>query len=347
MTTSRSAPDRPLQLRAGEEVEVRSREEILATLDERGTLDGLPFMPEMLAACGRRFRVGKRAHKGCDTIHKTGNRRMRAAVHLEGGRCDGSAHGGCQAGCLVYWKEAWLKRVGPDAQRTEPLPAAPRCSEAALHGATTLGPDPTDGKQRFSCQATRHFEATTALRWWDVRQYVEDVRSGNFRAREIVGGLLFRLVTNLMQVKGYRFWLWLYDGVQRLRGGLPYPRVEGRLQRTPNLEVGIREGQCVRVRPLEAINATLDERLMNRGLLYGPEMTPYGGRTFRVAKRVERIVDERTGKMIALRNCLILDGVYCRSLYSGRRIGCPRAILPYWREQWLEPLEDEAKDELA
>jgi hypothetical protein len=342
MTTSHPEAGGPLRLRAGEEVEVRSREEILATLDEQGRLDGLPFMPEMLAACGRRFRVGKRAHKGCDTIHKTGNRRMHAAVHLEGVRCDGSAHGGCQASCLLYWKEAWLKRVGPEAPRGEPLAQA-RCSEAALQAATTLGPDPADGKQRWSCQATRLFEATTPLRWWDVRQYVEDVTSGNFRAREIIGGLLFRLVTNLMQVKGYRFWLWLYNSVQRLRGGLPYPLVEGRLRRTPNVELGIREGQRVRVRPLEAINATLDEKLMNRGLLYGPEMTPYGGGTYRVARRVERILDERTGKMIALRNCLILDGVYCRSLYSGRRIGCPRAILPYWREQWLEPLEDEDK----
>lgn len=343
MTTSHRAPELPLRLRAGEEVEVRSREEILATLDEHGRLDGLPFMPEMLASCGKRFRVGKRAHKGCDTIHKTGNRRMHAAVHLEEYRCDGSAHGGCQARCLVYWKEAWLKRVGPDASRAEPGPQPSRCSEAALHSATTLGPDPADGKQRYSCQATRLFEATTPLPWWDVRQYVEDVTSGNFRAREIIGGLLFRAVTNLMQVKGYRFWLWLYDRVQRVRGGRPYPLVEGRLERTPNLELGLREGQCVRVRPVEQINATLDARLMNRGLLYGPEMAPYSGGTYPVAKRLERIVDERTGKMVALRNCLILDGVYCRSLYSGRRIGCPRAILPYWREGWLEPVEDEDK----
>ena len=42
-----------LNLRIGEIVEVRSPEEILATLDENGELDGLPFMPEMLAWCGR------------------------------------------------------------------------------------------------------------------------------------------------------------------------------------------------------------------------------------------------------------------------------------------------------
>jgi hypothetical protein len=43
------------RVRAGEMVEVRSKEEILATLDERGRLHGMPFMPEMLQYCGQRF----------------------------------------------------------------------------------------------------------------------------------------------------------------------------------------------------------------------------------------------------------------------------------------------------
>jgi hypothetical protein len=50
------------RLRAGDWVQVRTREEILGTLDSRGMLDELPFMPEMLAYCGKRMRVGKRAH---------------------------------------------------------------------------------------------------------------------------------------------------------------------------------------------------------------------------------------------------------------------------------------------
>ena len=90
---------------------MRSEVEILATLDERGELDSLPFMPEMLQFCGRRFRVDKRALKLCDTIGSTGMYRMRNAVHLAGVRCDGQAHDGCQASCLIYWKEAWLTRV--------------------------------------------------------------------------------------------------------------------------------------------------------------------------------------------------------------------------------------------
>jgi hypothetical protein len=99
-----------LDLRPGEWIEVRGEAEILATLDDDGTLDGLPFMPEMLAHCGQRYRVYKRADKTCDTVNWTGLRRMENTVHVTMLRCDGSAHGGCQAGCLMFWKEAWLRR---------------------------------------------------------------------------------------------------------------------------------------------------------------------------------------------------------------------------------------------
>ena len=55
----------PLNLRAGDLVEVLGVDEILATLDDRGRYEGLPFMPEMLQFCGRRLRVASRADKTC------------------------------------------------------------------------------------------------------------------------------------------------------------------------------------------------------------------------------------------------------------------------------------------
>ena len=45
------------RFRTGDLVEVRSKNEILATLDENGCLDGMPFMPEMVPYCGRQFEV--------------------------------------------------------------------------------------------------------------------------------------------------------------------------------------------------------------------------------------------------------------------------------------------------
>ena len=41
-------------VRSGDLVSLRPPEEILATLDEQGCLDGVPFMPEMLRFFGRR-----------------------------------------------------------------------------------------------------------------------------------------------------------------------------------------------------------------------------------------------------------------------------------------------------
>src|ERR1700691_3776450 len=98
------------KLKVGDWVEVRSKDEILATLDRTGQLDGMPFMPEMFNFCGKRYQVYKRAHKTCDTVSPVRGRRVADAVHLET-RCDGSGHVGCQAGCLLFWKMAWLKPV--------------------------------------------------------------------------------------------------------------------------------------------------------------------------------------------------------------------------------------------
>jgi hypothetical protein len=150
-----------LNLRPGELVEVRSEEEVLRTLDADGRYDALPFMPEMSEFCGRQFRVYKRADKACDTIEWKTLRRMQNAVHLEELRCDGAAHGGCQAGCLIYWKEAWLKRVGepsaPPAQNEAPGGEA---TVETLTKATRAGVTEA-GEELFSCQATELLRATT------------------------------------------------------------------------------------------------------------------------------------------------------------------------------------------
>ena len=70
-------------LRRGDLVDVKSPAEILATLDERGELGGLPFMPEMAAYCGRRLTVDRRADKICDTVQFSGSRRLPNSVLLE------------------------------------------------------------------------------------------------------------------------------------------------------------------------------------------------------------------------------------------------------------------------
>ena len=84
------------------------------------------------------------------------------------------------------------------------------------------------------------------------------------------------------------------------------------------------------------ILATLDLHNKNRGLLFDVEMVPYCGGTFPVLRRVEKIIDERTGKIRNLpNNCIILDGVVCSGCLSENRLFYPRSIYQYWHEIWL------------
>ncbi|HET9986335.1 MAG TPA: hypothetical protein VFQ38_22345 [Longimicrobiales bacterium] len=350
-------------LRAGDLVEVRSEAEILASLDENGCIDGLPFMPEMLEYCGARVRVDKRADKTCDTIDYTGNRRMRDAVHLEGMRCSGAAHGGCQAHCPFFWKEAWLKpvddragaparprRAAPDRPRAAgpaPAPAQPRWDRARLMAATQR-PGPDGEAIRYRCQATELLAATTPMAWWDVRQYVRDVRSGNVGVMDVVRAASFRLFRRLIHARwfrGYRLALRAYDRFQSWRGGPPYPLTAGTLARTPRQTLDLLPGELVRVKPLDAIRRTVDGRGRNRGLSFDPEMVRYCGSERPVLARVERLIDERTGAMVHLSSdCIILDGAVCRATCSHKRLFCPRQLYPFWREIWLERVERPAGD---
>ena len=38
--------------------------------------------------------------------------------------------------------------------------------------------------------------------------------------------------------------------------------------------------------------------------------------------------------------CIILDSVVCQARYHACRMFCPRSIYPYWREIWLERVEE-------
>jgi hypothetical protein len=67
------------------------------------------------------------------------------------------------------------------------------------------------------------------------------------------------------------------------------------------------------------------------------EMARYCGQTARVLRRVDHIIDERTGRMLDMRHpCIVLENAVCAGAYN---LNCPRAITPYWREVWLDRLE--------
>jgi hypothetical protein len=315
----------------------------------------MPFMPEMFAFVGKRLRVYKRAHKTCDTVNDFKGRKLKDSVHLDHARCDGRAHGGCEAGCLMFWKTAWLRRAS-EAEDPSGLThhhvegskgaAGHACSETDILSAV-VRTDCSGGVDRpaYVCQATLLPAFTAPLPSWELGQYVEDYKSGNVRLGRIVSSFLFM---------GYHHWLvnlgvglgpplrWLYDLFQHVWGGAPYPRLSGKLPlgaRTPAVDLNLQPGDWVRVKSRDAILATCAGNV-NRGLTFDAEMVPYCGGVYQVRRRVTRILNERTGVMQEMKTpCIILDSVVCQARYSDCRLFCPRSVYPYWREIWLERAE--------
>ena len=330
--TSMSWPH-TLGLHVGEWVVVRSRQEILSTLDERGRLQELPFQPEMLAFCGQRLRVAKVAHKTCDNIKKTGGRKMLSAVHLEGARCDGAGHGGCMADCVFFWKEAWVKR--PEEPEglplANPLIDAEGIDRCAVEGGDLAQPDP-----KYVCQTTALYEATSLLPWWDVRQYVRDVTSGNHSLLHMARILAFAGYRKLVGLGvGYRFLITAYKTLVCK----PFPSGNGRIpvgSPTPHEVLNLQPGEWVEVKSQEEILGTINTQGFNRGMRYDMEMSKYAGNRYRVQMRVDRLINEQTGKMLEMKSpCIQLENVFCRAECTQDRLGCPRASNTYWREIWL------------
>ena len=326
---------RPLGLRPGELVRVRSVLEIAPTLDAQGSLDGMPFMPEMLEHCGGTFRVSQRADKTC--AGDGAPRRLPNAVHLDDLRCDGAGHGGCHAACKLFWNEAWLERVDDEAALAPTVPSDgdERKLREMLERATTTvnGTDP--GEPRYRCQATEVPNASRPLRIREVDQYVGDVRNWGFA--KVVRSLVVQAF-NIWQSFSARH----LPRRLRIADGASYPFIRGPLPvkkgATPAAKLDLRPGELVRIKSKREIEATLDQGNKNRGLLFDGEMARHCGRTARVRARVERLVDEHSGKMIEIHSdCILLEGVVCQADYH--RL-CPRGIYSYWREIWLERVDD-------
>jgi hypothetical protein len=319
------------KLRKGDLVRIRSADEILSTLDSDGTVDGQLFMPEMLQYVGREFRVQSSAHKTCDGAAEI--RQMDNTVHLEGLRCDGSAHGGCQAACQLFWRAEWLMPA------SEPQPAASvTTDETALATLTPKTRRTNDsGESVYRCQATDVRRASRPLSQYDPRQYVRDLISGNVTLRVFLVGLAvyvfkkYQLLTQRVLPRRLR-----------IHGGKPYPFYQGTGSgaRTPIVDVA--PGQRVEIRKKDEIMPTLSPENRSRAMSFDTEMIPYCGTRSRVNRHVQRIIDESTGKMIKLGDCVVLDNVVCQGIYHRF---CKREIDIYWRSAWLRPVNDNDGDQ--
>lgn len=305
---------RPHPLRPGDWVEVLSPEEILATLDLEGRLDGLPFMPEMARQAGHRFRVRQRAERTCVHPARIPFPRLNGCVTLNAVRCDGSAHGGCQLGCMIFWKESWLRRVdgsGPEhlAPESERPSTGGDLTEPFPFGAATLATTTEDGTYR--CQGTELVRSTSpGAPLFSPWQYLGYLRDRTYTPRELVG-MVARLGTRMLS-SAFR---------QRV------PPTGGK----PALSLDLQQGEWVRVRRPDEIRATLDPSGKLGGLAFGGDMVEDCTKIFQVERRVERVMDESAGRIRSVKNTVTLQGSVC-----DRYLGCARGMPILWREAWLE-----------
>jgi hypothetical protein len=311
------------KLRPGDFVEVKAPKEILQTLDAEGTLDQLPFMPEMVEFCGRRFQVSKRVVKTCyyTKAGSSGMRKFRTddVVLLAGLRCSGAEHGGCQKGCMIFWREAWLRKV-EDAVSThfENGEGSAAFSQAESDGREQLRSrlKTSSGPKTYFCQASELLKATNQLsRWERFAKCFTEVQAGNCSALEMA----------------QRIGIWLFWRIRRVLLGA-YAR--GTNKSTPVEGLNLQLGELVEVKPMERITETLNESAHNRGLYFTPAMRQLCGEKHRVERKIDKIIVDGTGEMRKLRNTVFLEGSLCGCACVAFG-GCPRGEFAYWREIWL------------
>src|SRR6266404_5111697 len=110
-TNITKTPRETLDLRPGELVQVKGRDDILRTLDWRERNRGLSFDREMVKYCGGQYRVQKRVE---NIINEKNGKMMKLpndCIVLEGVVCVGDCHYWCPRSIYHYWREIWLERV--------------------------------------------------------------------------------------------------------------------------------------------------------------------------------------------------------------------------------------------
>ena len=294
------------RLMPGEVVEVRSADEILATLDANGTLDRLPFMPEMLAFCGQQFRVTARAFKTC--VDDGEMRQLDDTVFLEEVRCDGGGHESCDRGCLIFWKAAWLKWAGTSL---DDHPKSARLTETDVARLAAK-----DGQ--FFCQSSEILNASKPLPWWEPRQYLWDLKYN--RLSFSLAAKSFAIAVYNKVAARFKFQSWRAVTGSAANGSGTKP-------------LDLRPGELVRVKPLDQIRATLDAEGKHQKMLFAPTMAEYCGQVMKVRDRVENIVLEATTRQRKIKDTVVLEGAVCDGVCH--RL-CPRKSLLFWRECWLE-----------
>jgi hypothetical protein len=229
-------------------------------------------------------------------------------VLLEEVRCDGKSHGGCGKACLIFWKEAWLRRSGEAASQTSLMP--PKVTKSDLEKFASR-----DGE--YFCQGSEIVKASTPLPWWEPKQYVWDLSRNHLPLAQWSKSLLIAFYNKIAYVARFRSW-----------GHVGGPGEQNGFE-----PLGLQPGDLVRVKSLSQIKHTLDSSGKHKQLLFAPSMAEFCGQVMRVRNRVDRIILEGTPKQRELKDTVVLEGATCDGICHRM---CPRQSFLFWRECWLE-----------
>lgn len=297
----------------GDLVEVKSPTDILETLDADGTLGKLPFMPEMIEHCGKRFRVSRRVTKVCTSGAGSTMRAFQNddVVFLENLRCSGAAHDGCEKACMIFWREAWLKKV--EDAGGQPSKKWEGREELRAKLKTTID-------ARYFCQASELLLAANPLsRQQRITKCFTDIRTGNCSVLQMAE----------------RIGTWLFWRFRRVFLGA-YAR--GNRTTTPMESLSLKAGDLVKIKPMDRIRESLNKSAHNRGLWFSPDMRLLCGQQKKVERRIRKIIVDGTGEMRQLHNTVYLEGSMCGCAHVAFG-GCSRCEFVYWREIWLQRSE--------
>ena len=213
-------------------------------------------------------------------------------VLLEGLRCSGAHHDGCQKACTIFWREAWLRKVeGLGTFQSSVDPEGSKWLRARLK--TSSGP------KTYFCQASEILNATRELSHWE--------RFG-------------KCFSEFAQATAVS-WKWRSASAYGCSGR------SGRCcsalrPRKPKVDSSRKPESAVwRVDRNQAASTSITETLNDKGIQPRPVLHPGHGTVMRrevqVKRKLEKIIVDGTGEMRQMRNTVFLEGSHVRMLLRG------------------------------
>ena len=279
-------------------VYVKEFDEIVKSLDQNDSLNGVQFMPEMIKYCGtkqellapvKRVKSDKRRF-----IDKLGY--LEDVYLLENTWCDGEHHNNCSRKCRILWHEEWFTEEEPQSMENT--------NETDLM---------LNNHDPLLCQSTTIDKAMTHISSSFFKNIFEWFYIQNTSLKDIVLDVL--------------------DSLYYIYFSLTHEKV-GILIRTPTNDIGLKVGDKVRVKSFDEIKATLDTKGRNRGLGFQTEMIKFCGKgVFTVSDVMNNAISEYTDEIKKVKSSVLLKETFCDGRFHRR---CGRKCPHIWREIWLK-----------